>query len=161
MTRSRTSTRAAGRVGSDRGGLVLVLVLRLGLALGLGLAWLGVLDTPAFVAAASSVPPAPSAPPAPLTPCEAGDCRTGRCSFADCREPVECGGGRCVFERCFRPSCRGGGCTFLSCAAPTCRGGQCNFVNPTTTLKRGFCSGGNCELDGVRVNDQLGTVLSV
>jgi hypothetical protein len=90
------------------------------------------------------------------TPCSVADCKSGLCEYRASRQPVACSGGLCVFHDCDRPSCRGGLCTFYRCALPSCDGGKCSFVQPTTTLKAGFCKGGGCDIDGYALPDAFG-----
>lgn len=76
------------------------------------------------------------------TPCEALDCRTGKCDFEGCKEPVGCRGGLCTFTNCDSPSCQGGACVFRSCTNPSCAGGRCEFFDTQSTLSTGYCTGG-------------------
>ena len=83
------------------------------------------------------------------TRCPMDTCKYGKCVFAGCSNLVSCSGGRCVFVDCESPTCDGGLCRFYGCHRPTCSGGGCRFEETTTTLGHGFCTGGECSIDGV------------
>jgi hypothetical protein len=83
------------------------------------------------------------------TLCPTDECKYGKCVFAGCSNPVSCSGGRCVFVDCEAPTCDGGLCRFYGCHRPTCKGGGCRFEETNTTLGHGFCTGGECSIDGV------------
>ena len=55
-------------------------------------------------------------------------CKTGLCSYDDCKSTISCPGGKCRFANCLNPTCGGGACSFFSCLNPTCGGGGCKEV---------------------------------
>jgi len=80
--------------------------------------------------------------------CAVGECKSGKCRFQNCKEPVSCAGGVCEFINCKDASCKGGLCRFIDCGQSTCNGGNCQFHRPRHTLSDGYCNGGVCYLNG-------------
>ena len=87
--------------------------------------------------------------------CEPDACPYGVCVFSGCRNPVTCTGGKCVFVDCNAPTCEGGLCRFIGCHSPTCDGGGCRFERTNTTLGHGYCTGGECSIDGVPTRNNM------
>eukprot|EP00981_Chlorochromonas_danica_P001359 scaffold289_cov169-Ochromonas_danica.AAC.20 len=54
-----------------------------------------------------------------------------------CHRPCVQGG--CRMEKCGNAKCPGGACLIIDSILPTCQG---------DTLKRGYCNGGGCTLEG-------------
>ena len=82
-------------------------------------------------------------------------CPGGRCYFEDCEEGPSCKGGLCHFVRCKNPTCDGGACLFDECHHPTCKGGVCTLRKTATLIGDGYCSGGQCDVEGVPVDSNM------
>jgi hypothetical protein len=86
------------------------------------------------------------------TPHDCGhECVNGACSFKGCNSRTglaRCPGGACSFEGCEDAECSGGTCEFTECTGGSCDGGSCSFRKHRNTLKKGYCSGDSCTLDG-------------
>jgi hypothetical protein len=89
-------------------------------------------------------------------PCEWKECRSGKCEFFGCKDPVSCRGGACIYRECHSPTCEGGGCEFHSCYHPSCPGGACAFYDLETGLEKGYCLGGGCTIDGFEQEHDIG-----
>ncbi len=45
--------------------------------------------------------------------------------------------------------CLGGACEFEKCVGATCKGGGCTFIDPSETLKQGYCDGHGCNINNI------------
>ena len=76
-------------------------------------------------------------------------CPTGNCMYENCKNTPDCVGGACEFKSCEDASCSGGACIFEKSIGGSCAGGGCTFKEPQETLAAGYCTGENCNLDGI------------
>jgi hypothetical protein len=82
------------------------------------------------------------------TSCNKKNCPRGACEYTDCEETVSCLGGGCKFIRCNDAVCEGGSCVFDQSWYGKCPGGGCDFVQSPHSLRKGYCDGQSCTLNG-------------